>query len=194
MLLACNGYLGDLDGAVARRVMPINNYIIATELLTGDLAHSALRKNIVVADSKYVVNYFRLSRENLLLFGGGESYGYRFPKDIKTFVRPHMLAIFPQLKDVRIDYGWGGTYGITMNRMPHLWRLEDGMLTASGYSGQGSGMATLCGRLAGELICGTASRFDIMAAIPTPDFPGGTRYRRPLLALAMLYYSLRDRF
>ena len=194
VLLACNGYLGDLDDGVARRVMPINNYIIATEPLSGDLAHSVLRKHIAVADSKYVVNYFRLSRDNRLLFGGGESYGYRFPKDIKTFVRPHMLSIFPQLKDVHIDYGWGGTLGITMNRMPHLRRLQDGMLTASGYSGHGLGMATLCGRLAGELICGTASRFDIMAAIPTPDFPGGTRYRRPLLALAMLYYSLRDRF
>ena len=194
VLLACNGYLGDLDTTVARRVMPINNYIIATEPLTGDRAHAALRRNIAVADSKYVVNYFRLSRDNRLLFGGGESYGYRFPRDIKAFVRPHMLAIFPQLKDVQIDYGWGGTLGITMNRMPHLRRLEGGVLTASGYSGHGLGMATFCGRLAGELICGTASRFDMMAAIPTPDFPGGAKYRRPLLALAMLYYSLRDRF
>ena len=194
VLLACNGYLGDLDTTVARRVMPINNYIVATEPLTGDRAHAALRRNIAVADSKYVVNYFRLSRDNRLLFGGGESYGYRFPRDIKAFVRPHMLAIFPQLKDVQIDYGWGGTLGITMNRMPHLRRLESGVLTASGYSGHGLGMGTFCGRLAGELICGTASRFDMMAAIPTPDFPGGAKYRRPLLALAMLYYSLRDRF
>ncbi len=194
VLLACNGYLGELDGAVARRVMPINNYIIATEPLPADLAHALIRKNLAVADSKHVVNYFRLSRDNRLLFGGGESYGYRFPGDIKAFVRPHMLAVFPQLKDVRIEYGWGGTLGITMNRMPHLERREHNVLSASGFSGHGLGMATLCGRLAGEAICGTQSRFDVMASVPTMEFPGGPRFRRPLLALAMLYYSLRDRF
>jgi gamma-glutamylputrescine oxidase len=193
VLFACNGYLGDLDSAVARRVMPINNYIIATEPLSAKLAQSLIRKNVAVADSKNVVNYFRLSPDNRLLFGGGESYGYKFPQDIKSFVRPHMLAIFPYLKDIRIDYGWGGTLGITMNRMPHLERLEPNILSAAGYSGHGLGMATLCGRLAGEAICGTATRFDLMASVPTTEFPGGTRFRRPLLALAMLYFSLRDR-
>lgn len=194
VLLACNGYLGDLDHSVSRRVMPLNNYIIATEPLAADRAQTLIRKNIAVADSKNVVNYFRLSPDNRLLFGGGESYGYKFPKDIKSFIRPHMLSIFPQLADVTIDYGWGGTLGITMNRMPHLQRLEHGVLTASGYSGHGIGMATLSGKLAGELICGTASRFDILASIPTPEFPGGPRWRQPLLALAMWYYALRDRF
>lgn len=194
VLLACNGYLGDLDHSVSRCVMPLNNYIIATEPLAADRAQALIRKNIAVADSRNVVNYFRLSRDNRLLFGGGESYGYKFPKDIKTFIRPHMLSIFPQLADVAIDYGWGGTLGITMNRMPHLRRLEQGVITASGYSGHGVGMATLCGKLAGELICGTASRFDILASIPTPEFPGGPRWRQPLLALGMWYYALRDRF
>ncbi|MCR9135976.1 MAG: FAD-binding oxidoreductase [Alphaproteobacteria bacterium] len=194
VLLACNGYLGDLERSVSRHVMPLNNYIIATEPLAADRAQALIRKNIAVADSRNVVNYFRLSRDNRLLFGGGESYGYKFPKDIKTFIRPHMLSVFPQLSDVAIDYGWGGTLGITMNRMPHLRRLEQGILTASGYSGHGVGMATLCGKLAGELICGTAARFDIMASIPTPEFPGGPRWRQPLLALGMWYYALRDRF
>lgn len=194
VLLACNGYLGDLDETVSRRVMPLNNYIIATEPLAAERAQALIRKNIAVSDSKNVVNYFRLSRDNRLLFGGGESYGYTFPKDIKAFVRPHMLSIFPQLDDVKIDYGWGGTLGITMSRMPHLQRLEDNIFSASGYSGHGLGMATLCGKLVGEIICGTASRFDLMASIPTVEFPGGTRLRRPLLVLAMLYYSLRDKF
>jgi len=194
VLLACNGYLGDLDQSVSRRVMPLNNYIIATEPLAADRAQTLIRKNIAVADSRNVVNYFRLSADNRLLFGGGENYGYKFPKDIKSFIRPHMLSIFPQLADVAIDYGWGGTLGITVNRMPHLQRLEHGVLSASGYSGHGVGMATLSGKLAGELICGTATRFDILASIPAPEFPGGPRWRQPLLALAMWYYALRDRF
>lgn len=194
VLLACNGYLGGLDESVSRRVMPLNNYIIATEPLAAEQAQALIRKNIAVADSKNIVNYFRLSRDNRLLFGGGESYGYKFPKDIKSFVRPHMLSIFPQLADVKIDYGWGGTLGITMNRMPHVQRLEHNILTASGYSGHGLGMATLCGKLAGEVICGTASRFDLLASVPTPEFPGGPRMRRPLMTLAMLCYALRDKF
>ena len=194
VLLACNGYLGDLQAGVAQRVMPLNNYIVATEPLTEALLPAFIRSRVAVADSRNVVYYFRLSADNRLLFGGGESYGFRFPDDIKSFVRPHMLSIFPQLKNVGIDYGWGGTLGITTNRMPHLERLQRNILSASGYSGHGLGMATLCGRLAGELICGSATRFDLMAAVPTPAFPGGTRFRRPLLALAMLYFSLRDRF
>jgi len=193
VLLACNGYLGDLNAAVARRVMPLNNYIIATEPLNEKLVPAFLKSRVAVADSRNVVNYFRLSADNRLLFGGGESYGFRFPDDIKSFVRPHMLSIFPQLERIGIDYGWGGTLGITMNRMPHLERLDRNILSASGYSGHGLGMATLCGRLVGELICGSASRFDLMAAVPTPEFPGGPRFRAPLLALGMLYYSLRDR-
>ena len=128
-----------------------------------------------------------------LLFGGGENYGYRFPDDIKPFVRKYMLRVFPQLEDVAVDYGWGGTLGITANRMPYLVRLAPNMLSASGYSGHGLSMATLCGKLACEAIGGTASRFDLMASVPTPRFPGGTALRTPLLALAMFYFSLRDR-
>ena len=194
VLLACNGYLGDIHEDVGHRVMPINNFIIATEPLPQERAQALFRKNVAVADSRNVVNYFRLSADNRLLFGGGESYGYAFPKDIKSFVRPYMLSIFPQLSDVAIDYGWGGTLGITMNRLPHIEHLGANIYSASGYSGHGVGMATLCGRLIGEMICGTATRFDVMASIPTNRFPGGRRMRRPLLAMAMIYYAFRDRF
>ncbi len=194
VLLACNGYLGQLDQAVARRVMPINNFVIATSPMPQERAQSLIRNRAAIADSKFVVNYFRLSKDNRLLFGGGENYGYRFPDDIKSFVRKHMLQIYPQLSDVDIEYGWGGTLGITMNRMPHLARLAPNILSASGYSGHGIGMATLCGKLASEAIAGTASRFDLMASIPSPRFPGGAAFQAPLLALAMLYFSLRDRF
>ncbi|MCP4318524.1 MAG: FAD-binding oxidoreductase [Hyphomicrobiales bacterium] len=191
-LLACNGYVGDLNAAVSAHVMPINNFIIATEPLDTELAQSLIGNDAAVADSRNVVNYFRLSRDNRLLFGGGENYGYKFPADIKSFVRKPMLRVYPQLEKVRIDYGWGGTLGITVNRMPDLARLAPNLLSASGYSGHGVGVATLCGRLAAEAIGGTAARFDLMASVPNPRFPGGSALRTPLLALAMLYYSLMD--
>ncbi|WP_294607113.1 FAD-binding oxidoreductase [uncultured Roseovarius sp.] len=192
VVLACNGYLGGLDRKVAARVMPINNFIAATRPL-GDDAARVLARDIAVADTKFVVNYFRLSHDKRLLFGGGESYGYKFPRDIAATVRKPMLEIFPHLRDVEIDYAWGGTLAITMKRMPYLARLAPNMLSASGYSGHGVGSATHAGKLMADAILGQAAGFDTMARIPTPSFPGGTALRSPLLALAMTWYSLRDR-
>jgi len=192
LILACNGYLGRLEPQVAARVMPINNFIIATEPL-GDRAETLIRRNIAVADSKFVVNYFRLSDDRRLLFGGCETYGYRFPADIAAAVRKPMLAIYPQLADARIDYAWGGTLAITMNRMPCFLRVAANILSASGYSGYGVAIATVAGKVLAEAVAGQASRFDLMASLPQPRFPGGPGFRHPMLLLAMTWYSLRDR-
>jgi gamma-glutamylputrescine oxidase len=192
VVLACNGYLGSLNNQVARRVMPINNFIIATKPL-GDDAKHVLTQDVAVADSKFVVNYFRLSADKRLLFGGGESYGYRFPSEIPAVVRKPMTKVFPHLKDVQIDYAWGGTLGITMKRMPYLARLAPNILSASGYSGHGVGTATHAGQLMALAIQGQADGFDTMSRVPAPAFPGGAGLRTPLLALAMTWYALRDR-
>lgn len=193
VIVACNGYLGGLVPQVAARVMPINNYIIATEPLDPDLARRLIANGAAVADSKFVINYYRMSIDNRLLFGGQESYGYRFPSDIKLFVREAMLGIYPQLAGTRIDYGWGGTLAITMKRLPYVTRTAPNILSASGYSGHGVALATMCGKLMADAVQGQAAGFDTMAAIPTSRFPGGTAFRTPLLALAMAWYALRDR-
>jgi len=193
VVLGANGYLGHLQGQVAARVMPINNFIVATEPLDEATARGLIAEDYAVADSKFVINYFRLSEDNRMLFGGTESYGYRFPRDIAGNVRRPMEDIYPQLKGVGIDYAWGGTLGITMNRMPHFARLTGNILSASGYSGHGVAMATMGGKLAAEAIAGQAERFDIMAKVPTPRFPGGVLLRAPMLVLAMVWFSLRDK-
>ena len=193
VILGCNGYLGNLDADVAARVMPINNFIVATEPLSEAAAQALIRENHAVADSKFVINYFRLSEDRRMLFGGGESYGYRFPRDIAAKVRKPMLEIFPQLKDVRIDFAWGGTLGITMNRMPLFERIGANILNASGFSGHGVALATLGGKLAAETVAGQAERFDIMAHVPSRRFPGGVALRWPLLVMAMVWFSLRDK-
>ena len=192
-LLACNGYLGRLNNRVAARVMPINNFILATEPMSKEAQDALIKNNHAVADSKFVVNYFRFSADRRLLFGGSESYGYKFPRDIAAAVRKPMLKIYPQLKNTRIDYAWGGTLGITMNRMPHFERLSGNVLSASGYSGHGVAMATMGGKMAADAIRGQAEQFDFMADVPTPRFPGGAMLRSPMLVLAMLWYSMRDR-
>lgn len=193
LVFACNGYLGNLQSEVASAVMPINNYIIATAPLSDAQYNSILPNNMAVADSRFVVNYFRKSADKRLLFGGRESYGYRFPEDIKGFVRKAMVKVYPQLDTVDIEYGWGGTLAITMNRMPHVCMLSTNVYSASGYSGHGVGMATLCGHLIADAIDGDNKRFTTMAGIRHRKFPGGVALRSPLMKLGMLYYSLRDR-
>ncbi len=192
VVLACNGYLSGLAPSVTARVMPINNFIVATEPL-GPRTAEVLTKDVAVADSRFVVNYFRLSHDGRLLFGGGESYGYRFPDDIAAVVRKPMNIVFPHLKDVRIDYAWGGTLAITMKRFPYLARIAPNVLSASGYSGHGVGTATHAGQLMAKAIVGETDGFDVMGQIPTHTFPGGGALRTPLLMLAMTWYALRDR-
>lgn len=191
VILAANGYLGALEPAVAARVMPINNFIVATEPL-GERARTLIPNAIAVADSKFVINYFRLSHDGRLLFGGGESYGYRFPAIGPTVRRP-LARVFPDLANVRFDYAWGGTLAITLSRLPCFTRPAPGVLSASGYSGHGVALATLAGKILAEAVAGQAERFDVMAALPTPPFPGGPRFRPALLTLAMSWYALRDR-
>ncbi|PTW49678.1 NAD(P)/FAD-dependent oxidoreductase [Rhodovulum kholense] len=191
VILAANGYLGGLDRRVAARVMPINNYMVATEPL-GARAASVLSRDVAVADSRFVVNYFRLSPDGRLLFGGGESYGYRFPEDIRALVRKPMLQVFPQLKDVALTHAWGGTLAITRSRLPYLGTPAPGIYSASGFSGHGVAMATLAGRVLAEAVQGETEAFETFARLPCPPFPGGAALRAPLLALAMAWYALRD--
>lgn len=193
VVVACNGYLGNLMPEIAARVMPINNFIVATRPLDTDERHMIMTENYAVADSKFVVNYFRLSDDHRLLFGGTESYGYRFPADIAAKVRRPLAEIFPQLADIEIDYAWGGTLGITVNRMPHFLRLGGNILSASGYSGHGVAMASFAGKMIADALIGQAEQFDAMARVPTQRFPGGTIMRHPLLVGAMLWYQLRDK-
>ena len=192
VILAANGYLGALAPDVAQRVMPINNFIVATEPL-GDRGRHILPGDIAAADDRFVVSYWRKSEDGRLLFGGGESYGYRFPSDIAGVVRGPLARVYPELKDIRIDYAWGGTLAITMRRLPHFAQVAPGVLSASGYSGHGVALATMAGRILAEAVAGQSERFDVMASLRTPRFPGGATLRSPLLVLAMSWYALRDR-
>ena len=192
VVLAVNGYLTGLDRDQAARIAPINNFIVATEPL-GDAAAAVLARDVAVADSKYVVNYFRLSEDGRLLFGGGESYGMRFPRDIAATVRKPMRQVFPHLADVGIDYAWGGTLGITTKRLPHFSTPRANVWAAGGYSGHGVALATLAGRILAQAVAGQAGQFDLMARLPCPRFPGGPVFRSPLATLAMSWFALRDR-
>lgn len=190
VLLACDALLGGLDKPLATRSMPVGSYIVTTEPLAEPEA--LIRRDRAVSDTKFVVDYFRLTADGRLLFGGGERYTPAPPADIAQFVRPHMLDIFPQLADMRIGHAWGGLVSVTLSRLPDIGRRGN-LFYAHGYSGKGAILSSLAGKLVAEAIAGTAERFDIMAEIAPPPFPGGAWLRTPLYVLGMLWYALRDR-
>ena len=192
VILAGNGYLPNLSRKVAAKTMPLNSFIAATAPLR-DRATQVLARDIAVADSKFVVNYFRLSEDNRLLFGGRANYAIGFPQNLEPAMRQRMEHMFPQIKGVGIDYVWGGTLGITRHRLPLVTRVAGNILSAGGYSGHGVAHSGFAGKLMAEAVRGQAERFDVFASLPVPSFPGGTMLRAPLLAAAMTWYSLRDK-
>lgn len=192
-VVACNGYLGDLVPELARKIMPLSNYIAATEPLGPSRAKALIPCGAAVADTKFVLDYYRLSADGRLLFGGGETYGERDVRNAAEIVRPHIVRVFPQLEGVRIDYAWGGRLAITLPRLPHVGRLTPNLYFAQGYSGQGVAIATLVGKLIAEAIAGQAARFDVYESLKVPALPGGALLRKPLLTLGLMWYALRDR-
>lgn len=192
LVLACNGYLGRLARRIDAYQMPINNFMLATAPLGEARARRINRDDVAVVDSRFVVNYFHNSPDHRLLFGGGENYSPRFPRDLKAFVRRCMLEVYPDLADVDIDYAWGGTLAITLKRMPHFGRSGH-VFWAQGYSGHGVAMANMGGKLIADAIAGSAERFDLLASIPHVRFPGGRLLRWPALVAGMLYYAMLDK-
>lgn len=193
VLLACGGYLRGLDAQVDAHVMPINNYIAVTAPLGEERAAAIIRNGLAVSDSRFVVYYYRMTPDHRLLFGGGENYSYRFPADIKAFVRPHLARVFPQLAAVPIDYAWGGTLSVTPTRLPFVRRLRRGVYNVSGFSGLGVVLAPYFGKLVGDAIAGGNSDFDRLARLPVPKLPGGRLLRWPSMVAAMSFFALRDR-
>jgi gamma-glutamylputrescine oxidase len=192
VILACDCDMDSVDRKASQYTMPVLNYIISTEPLGTDRAAALIPSGAAVSDSRFVLNYFRLSADNRMLFAGGEKYTARPPRDIAAFVRPFMLKLFPSLADARIDYAWGGAVGITVNRLPQFGRRGN-MLFAHGYSGQGVLLATLAGEIMADTVAGNSGRFDQFAAIPHLPFPGGKLLRSPIYTAAMMYMALRDR-
>lgn len=191
-ILACDSDMADIAPRIARTTMPVLNYIIATEPLGSARAAALIPSGAAVSDSRFVLNYFRLSADDRMLFAGGEKYSPQPPRDIAAFVRPYMLKLFPSLADAAIDYAWGGTVGITVNRLPHFGRSGP-LLYAHGYSGQGVLLATLAGEVMADAIGGDSAEFDRFAAVGHMSFPGGRWLRNPIYMAAMMVSALRDR-
>ena len=191
-LVAVNAYGGDLEPVGAAHVMPIGSFIGATPPLGDD--SPVLPGLESVDDSRFVVRYFRRDREGRLLFGGREIYAPGDPQDINIHIRRQIADIYPALKDVEITHAWGGYVGITLPRTPFVREVMPNVISAGGYSGHGVMLSNFVGRLYAETVAGNRDRLRLFEELKIPPFPGGRRFRAPLLFLALNWYALRDRF
>jgi gamma-glutamylputrescine oxidase len=191
-LIACNGHIGDLEPVTASHVMPIRSFIGATAPL--DAFPEVIPGGEAVADSRFVVRYFRKSVDGRLLFGGREAYTADNPRDITQHIRRQIAEIYPALDKVEITHAWGGSVGITMPRQPFVREVMPGVTSIGGYSGHGVMLSNYCGRLYAESVLGRTGELDLFKALDIPPFPGGRRMRSPLLFLALTWFALRDRF
>ncbi len=182
----------DLSERLARKLIGVASYIVATKPLGAGRAKALLKDNIAVADLNWIIDYFRLSSDHRLLFGGRVSYSGIDPLGTARATRKRMLNVFPQLADAEVDYAWGGLIDISMSRAPNFGRLAPNVYFLQGYSGHGMVAATIAGRIAAEAIAGQSERFDIFERLKHQDFPGGRLLRRPTLVLAMTWFRLRD--
>ncbi len=195
LLIAGNAYLPqNLDNRVTSKSMPCGSQIVVTEPLAENVARSLITHNYCVEDCNYLLDYYRLTADNRLLYGGGVVYGAREPDDIEQLIKPKILKTFPQLKDVKIDYRWTGNFLLTMSRMPQFGRIEKNAYYMQGYSGHGVTCSHLAGKLISEMIRGDAERFDAFASLPHMPMLGGRTFQVPLTAMGAAYYAMRDRF
>ncbi len=193
VVVAGNAYLGGLVPELAAKSMPCGTQVIATEPLSPELAATLLPQDYCVEDCNYLLDYFRLSGDKRLIYGGGVVYGARDPADIESIIRPKMLKTFPQLQDVKTEFAWTGNFLMTLSRLPQVGRLGDNIYYSQGCSGHGVTYTHVAGKVIAEALRGQAERFDAFASLPHYPFPGGQAFSAPLSALGALYYSLRDR-
>ena len=192
VVLAGNAY-HFLERKLRGVLLPVNSFIIATQPLSGEQGNSVNPRDLAVCDPNYILEYFRLSADKRLLFGGRCNYFGSDPKVIKKHLMPRMLKIYPQLAGTKIDYGWGGTIGVTVNRVPQMGRIAPTIFYSQGYSGHGVNVTHLAGQIMADAVDGTMGRFDIFANIKPVRLPGQQLLAKQLVALGMLYYKLKDK-
>src|SRR5690606_2476849 len=192
LILAGNAYLGHAVPELERRVMPFSTQMIATEPL-GERAGELLPTDMAVEDVRYILDYYRLSADGRLLFGGGTVYGGTDPADIRAKLVPNMEKIFPRLKGVALEFAWSGNGAVSFSRVRQMGRLGANPYFAQGYSGHGVVGSHLFGRILAEAVHGDRSRFDVFEKIPWIPFPGGRRFAVPYSMLGSWWYGLRDR-
>ncbi len=193
LLICGNAYLGNVVRPLTSRVMPVSTQVLATEPLEETLARTLIPGQACIEDIRYILDYYRLSADNRLIFGGGSVYGGADPVNIEARLRRNLAKVFPQLANVKVDFAWSGNFALSFSRMPQIGRLGSNTYFAHGYSGHGVTASHLFGRMLSEAVDGDLSRFDVFAGIGWVPFPGGRKLAVPYSVLGSWWYGLRDR-
>ena len=192
VVICGNAYLGDVLPELTERIMSVSSQIVTTEVLGAEMAEKIIPSGFCIEDCNFLLDYYRMTADHRLLFGGGIVYSGTEPADIIKRLQPHIAKTFPALKDKKIDFAWSGNFALTLTRMPHIGRLSDTTYFIQGDSGHGVTTCHLLGRLVAEAINQQASRFDVFATMRNFPFPGGRMFRVPLTALGAFYYEIRE--
>jgi len=192
VLVCGNAYLGDLLPKITDKMMPVSSQVMATEPLDARLIEELLPANYCVEDANYVLDYYRRTADNRLLYGGGIGYGGQDPANLTGVIRPNMLKTFPQLANTKIEFAWSGNFALTLTRIPHMGKLSDNVYFSHGDSGHGV-TTHLLGKILGEAVAGHSGRYDVWSSLQALPFPGGTTFRVPLTMLGAWWYGLRDK-
>ena len=193
VVLAGNAYSLFEPKHLSNLVFPAGSYVIATEPLSEEMVNEINPLDLSACDSNEVVDYFRLSADKRMLFGGTCNYSGREPASIKAYIQPKMLKVYPQLKDMRIDYEWGGMIGVVLNRIPAVGRINDNVYYCQGYSGHGVSAAHVMSEIISDGVAGTMEKFDLFADMGHFRLPGSQWFGNQIIALGMLYYKMKDK-
>ena len=193
VLVCGNAYLGSMLPKITDKMMPVSSQVMATEPLDPKLIEELLPANYCVEDANYVLDYYRRTADNRLLYGGGIGYGGQDPANLTGVIRPNMLKTFPQLANTKIEFAWSGNFALTLTRIPHMGKLADNVYFSHGDSGHGVTTTHLLGKILGEAVAGHASRYDVWSSLTALPFPGGKTFRVPLTVLGAWWYGMRDK-
>ena len=192
VVLAGNAYSLLEPKHLSNLVFPAGSYVIGTEPLSEDMVNEINPLDISICDSNEIVDYFRLSADKRMLFGGSCNYSGRDPKSIKAYIQPRMLKVYPQLKDLRIEYEWGGMIGIVLDRVPAVGRINSNVYYCQGYSGHGVNATHIMSEVIADAVSGTMEKFDMFAGMKHFRIPGSQWMGNQIIALGMLYYKMKD--
>jgi glycine/D-amino acid oxidase-like deaminating enzyme len=192
VVIAGNAYQS-LNRSLRARLLPVRSYIIATEPLSEEQLDRINPHDLAVCDPNFLLEYFRLSADKRLLFGGRLNYFGEDPKVITSKLKPKMLKIYPELRDIGIDYAWGGTIAVPANRVPQLGRIAGNVLYSHAYSGHGVNVTHLAGEIMADAIGGTMERFDVFSGLRSMRIPGVGMFGNAMVSLGMIWYGMKDR-
>ena len=195
IVIATNAYIGDLNKKLRRMVMPAASCIIATEPLSSELAEKVIPSDMAVCDQNTILDYYRLSADKRMLFGGRFNYSGKIPSDdkIKIEIKKRMVSVFPELSEARVDYAWSGNVAVSLKKIPQLGRIDNNILYSQGYSGHGVAPTHMAAKVIADAIDGDDEVLNTLSSVNHIQLPGGKWFSSPATAIGMMYYQLKDK-